>query len=75
MSDEEKEQNPTYKTTGGYLKRNEQTYREAFQDYWNKLSTDDKAAILTIPNFDAVKFEKITGVDVHAKSENIELED
>lgn len=65
MTDEEKTKYPSYKTTGGYLKRNPKTYKEEFQEYWNNLSVEDKAVVLTIPNFDAVKFEKITGVNVH----------
>ena len=65
MTDDEKKQYPTYEATGGYLKENPKTYNEEFQEFWKKLSVEDKAAVLTIPNFDAVKFKKITGVDVN----------
>ncbi|MGX7196757.1 DUF7666 domain-containing protein [Enterococcus olivae] len=65
MTDDEKAQNPHWEVTRGYLKRNQLSYKEAFQEFWNKLDEGEKADVLTIPNFDAVKFEKITGVNVH----------
>ena len=62
MNDEEKENNPSYKTTGGYLKT--KTLHEAWGDMWNNLSEDNKQVFLELPNFDADKFFSITGIRV-----------
>ena len=63
MSDEEKEQYPTYKTTGGYLKVF--TYKEAWSNLWNNLTDAEKQEIKNIPNFDTEKFASITGIKVN----------
>ena len=62
MTDIEKEKNPTYKTTGGYLKIIDGS--EAAQVWWDGLNTTDKNIIKSIPNFDAEKFQKCTGIKV-----------
>ena len=62
MTDIEKEKNPTYKTTGGYLKILDKS--EAAQVWWDGLDTTDKNIIKSIPNFDAGKFQKCTGIKV-----------
>lgn len=62
MSDEEKEQYPTYITTGGYLKVLDK--ESAAQDYWNGLSKDDKQEIYELPNFDKDIFKQCTGIEV-----------
>lgn len=62
MTDIEKEENPTYKTTGGYLKIINES--ETAQVWWDGLNTTDKNIIKSIPNFDAEKFEKCTGIRV-----------
>ena len=63
MSDEEKEQHPEYKTTGGYLKEFE--FKEACKNMWNRLTDDEKYRVVTeLPNFDADKFELITGIEI-----------
>lgn len=62
MTDEEKEKNPTYKTTGGYLKVFDES--ESAQIWWDGLSNKNKEIIKSIPNFDAEKFEKCTGIKV-----------
>lgn len=62
MTDEEKEKNPTYKTTGGYLKVFDGS--ESAQIWWDGLSNKNKKIIKSIPNFDAEKFEKCTGIKV-----------
>ena len=62
MTDIEKEKNPTYKTTGGYLKILNKS--EAAQVWWDGLDTTDKNIIKSIPNFDAEKFQKCTGIKV-----------
>jgi hypothetical protein len=63
MSDEEKEKHPEYKTIGGYLKTIIVT-KEEKQRWWEELSEDNKAAVYALPNFDADKFEKCTGIKV-----------
>ncbi|NFB69582.1 pentapeptide repeat-containing protein [Clostridium butyricum] len=62
MSTEEKEQYPTYKTTGGYLKVF--SYKEAWSNLWNNLTDSEKQEIKNIPNFDSEKFKEITGIKV-----------
>jgi hypothetical protein len=62
MTDKEKEDNPTYKTTGGYLKVF--TYKEAWRNLWNDLTDREKEEIKNIPNFDKDKFEQITGIEI-----------
>ena len=61
MSDQEKEQHPEAKTTGGYLKVID---NPDVQRWWVSLSDDDKKVILSIPNFDKAIFKEITGIDV-----------
>ena len=63
MTEEEKEQHPQYKTTGGYLKK--YTYKEAWKNMWNELTEEEKDIIMTeLPNFDKDIFKEITGIDV-----------
>ncbi len=61
MSDEEKEQYPTHKTTGGYLK--ERSYKYCWQRSWEKMSDEDKEVIKSLPNFCPIIFKEITGID------------
>ena len=61
MSDQEKEQHPEAKTTGGYLKVID---NHDVQRWWVSLSDDDKKVILGIPNFDKAIFKEITGIDI-----------
>lgn len=62
MTDEEKEEYPTYKTTGGYLKVLDES--ECAQLWWNSLSDDKKKIIEEIQNFDVEIFEQCTGIKV-----------
>ena len=62
MTDEEKQDHSEYNTLGGYLK--EYKYKEACKNMWNVFTVEDKQIIKTIPNFDAIKFEEITGIRV-----------
>ena len=62
MTDEEKEEHPSYKTTCGYLKT--YTYKEACQNMWNKWSEDERNLIMKLPNFDKEIFKEITGIEV-----------
>ena len=62
MTDEEKVANPTYETTGGYLKVLDES--ECGQLWWGSLSDFQKNYIKSIPNFDAEIFEQCTGIKV-----------
>ena len=62
MTDEEKEQHPTYETTGGYLKvLNESGHGQL---WWDSLPEHEKEIIRAIPNFDAEIFFQCTGIRV-----------
>jgi len=60
MTAQEKELHPEHETTGGFLKTVHLT--EAAEKWWSELSDREKQVIRDIPNFDADKFYKITGI-------------
>ena len=60
MTEEEKENHPEYKTTGGYVKIFVAT-KEDKEKWWNDLSVEDKNAIRALPNFDFDKFRQCVG--------------
>ena len=62
MTEEEKEEYPSYKITGGYLKVF--TYEEAWKNLWNSITDEEKQEIMNIPNFDKNKFKEITGIEI-----------
>jgi len=62
MTEKEKQDNPKYETTEGYLKTI--TLKEAWANLWGNLSKEDKQAFIDLPNFDAAKFESITGIKI-----------
>ena len=62
MSDQEKLDNPTYKTTGGYLKK--YTYKEAWANAYKNATDKDIALTLQLPNFDYDVFKEISGIDL-----------
>lgn len=62
MTEEEKREHPEAETTGGYLKQYD--LKESANRWWDSLSDDSRQVIKDIPNFDAEKFYKITGVKV-----------
>ena len=62
MTDEEKAENPTYKTAGGYLKSKE--YKEAWREAWDKADDEDRRKCLSLPNWDNEIFREISGIDV-----------
>ena len=62
MTDEEKKNNPSYKTCGGYLK--DIPLKEATQNMWHNLSDSDKKCIMDLENFDAEIFFEITGIKI-----------
>ena len=63
MTEAEKKEHPEHTTLGGFLKE-VTTTKEDRQAWWNSLSDDDKNEVLSIPNFDADKFEECTGIRV-----------
>ena len=65
MTDEEKAAHPEAETTGGYLK--ERTTADNARKWWAGLSADDRNIIFSLPNFDAMIFKEITGIDVDAE--------
>jgi hypothetical protein len=64
MTEYEKTTNQSYKTTGGFLRKQDATVQDLFPIAWSKLNIDVKKQFLSLPNFDADKFLKCTGVDV-----------
>lgn len=50
----------TQKQLGGYLKV--LSYTEAWAQMWKEMKSEDKKFFLSLPNFDAEIFEKITGI-------------
>ena len=65
MTNEEKENHPDYKTTGGYLKVLDET--ECAQMWWDNANEEVKQCILDLPNFNADIFKECTGIDVNKK--------
>lgn len=72
MTEEEKAENPTYETTGGYLKEFDES--ECEQIWWDELSENDKQIIKDLPNFDAGIFEQCTGIKING-AEQLESEE
>ena len=62
MTDEEKEANPTYKITGGFLKVSKSNADK--QAWWDELPDDKKETIKALPNFDVDVFRECTGIEV-----------
>jgi len=62
MTAEEKDSYPKHEITGGYLKSCDPN--KAYIIWWDSLNDDEKLIIKRIPNFNTVKFFKITGINV-----------
>ena len=62
MTEEEKKKYPSYKTTGGYLRKRDTS--ECYKEWWEDLTDEEKDIIKDIPNFDVDIFKEITGIDV-----------
>lgn len=62
---EEKANDKAKELIGGYLKQ--RTFKEAAKIWWGNMSEENKKIIMQIPNFDAKKFKKITGIDVEVE--------
>ena len=62
MTDEEKKAHPEHETTGGYLKKLDES--DNAQIWWNGLNEHDRNVIKALPNFDAEIFRRCTGIKV-----------
>ena len=63
MTDSEKEENPTWECTGGYLKTVEATDKDK-QEWWDNLDDEEREEVMRLPNFDKDIFKEITGIEV-----------
>ena len=61
-TDEEKQSDKDKDLIGGYLKT--YTYKEACKNWWDKYTDEERAVIMSMPNFDKEKFKQITGIEV-----------
>ena len=65
MTDEEKESYPAAKATGGYLRKIPDDELAVIRnEWWARLSPDEKDEILKLPNFNKEIFKEITLIDV-----------
>ena len=62
MTEDEKRDNPTYKTTGGHLKTTD--YKTAFSSSVLAAPKKERDMIRALPNFDADVSLEISGVDL-----------
>jgi len=62
MTEDEKQNNQSAKTTSGYLKQYD--YKEAFIKSWEAADHEDRIKIKDLPNFDYDMFYEISGIDV-----------
>ena len=70
MTDEEKESYPAAKATGGYLRKIPDDELAVIRnEWWARLSPDEKDEILKLPNFDKEIFKEITMIDVSNEAE------
>ena len=72
MSEEEKEEFETYKTTGGYLKVRD--YQYCWKRGWEKMTEEERDKIKSLPNFCSKIFYEITGVNVQQSKNKVTLE-
>ena len=73
MTEEEKAEYPSYKTTGGFLK--EIDYKEMWAIFWRTTSEENRRKVMGLPNFDAGIFEEITGISVASSPQKQSLLD
>ena len=66
MTDDEKAENPQHEILGGYLKEYSEPHY-AFSEWWDALTEDERGIIKAIPNFDADKWYRITGIDLRGE--------
>jgi len=68
MSEQEKQDNPKFETTGGYLKV--YGYKEAFTRACENASDKEIEQLKALPNFDADVFLEISGYDVRKRDKS-----
>ena len=68
MTDEEKENNPKWEITQGYLKINNNTYNG------NQVTKEDEEFIRGLPNFDEKILLECTGIDLSKKKVKISID-
>jgi len=61
-SEEEKRNDKAKEYTEGYTKS--YSFKEACEKWWSNMSEKNKKIIMSIPNFEAAKFEEITGIKI-----------
>ena len=62
MTEEEKAANKGWEAAEGFIR--DIPFKEAFTNAWHNWSENNRKAFTSLPNFDAKKFEHITGVKV-----------
>lgn len=72
MTQKEKDEHPSYNTTGGYLKT--LGYKEAWRRAWDSADDGDRRKCLDIPNWDNELFLEISGIDVEKELNKSEEE-
>lgn len=69
MTEDEKVENPNHVAIGGFLRvRADWSTQKVFPVAWAKLDQPTRGRFTSLPNFDAEKFLKCTGVDVRSSS-------
>ena len=63
MTGIEKIKHPESEAAGGYLR--ERDFKLACREGWVEMTDEKKQAVKNLPNFDAEKFEQITGINVN----------
>jgi len=69
MTEQQKADNPSHETTGGVLLSYNHTYHQAWAIAWAEMDQATRDRFLNLPNFDAAKFQQITGIDTVAAQE------
>jgi len=72
MTEKEKQENPSYKTTGGYLKV--YGYKEAWRRSYDSVSRKEQLEALDVLNFDSNVFFEITGIRVEEEEKTINID-
>jgi hypothetical protein len=73
MTDQQKSDHPSHETTGGVLLTYSHTYHQAWAIAWAEMDQATRDRFLNLPNFDAAKFQQITGIDTVAAQEPIRV--
>ena len=66
MTDEEKEDNPEHKVTGGFIEN--VPWVSAWREAYSMATEEDLEITRNLPNFDYDVFEKLTGLDLRKKT-------